>query len=50
MEDQRNTLSVVKIGGGVIEDPEALKYFARLLVKYLVLKYSFMEGVNLPLP
>jgi acetylglutamate kinase len=29
MEDQRNTLSVVKIGGGVIEDPEALKYFCK---------------------
>lgn len=29
MEDQRNTLSVVKIGGGVIEDPEALKNFCK---------------------
>ena len=26
MKDQKETLSVVKIGGGVIEDPQALKY------------------------
>ena len=29
MEDQKNTLSVVKIGGGVIEDPKALKHFCK---------------------
>ncbi len=29
MEDQKNTLSVVKIGGGVIEDSGALKYFCK---------------------
>ena len=29
MKDQRDPLSVVKIGGGVIEDPQALKYFCK---------------------
>ena len=29
MKDQKETLSVVKIGGGVIEDPQALKYFCQ---------------------